>query len=315
MNVPRTGPAPLATFQTAQTVVEPASKVAPVELFSHLLGEDAGCVTGLLNANELGASHALSVQSAMTAHLNGEPTQAADDSAAPLNVEAGSAASPDRDLPHEEPAAEPLSSQTAAGSDLRTILEVCMLCEVSPGLWVGSDTQMESVEAIEQDAQTWDTRTGMSVLSAARDPWHRNMLGYRTKSAPEGLERLVARRGNHMALNLIDVRQLGPGGHHYVPDEVIEAGLKFISERLATGDQVIVHCNQGKSRAPTLALLWMLREGLISEDAPLPSFEQLYKNYLPSAGMKEYLRQKLSVEFAASNAQPNDSQKAEMSHA
>jgi hypothetical protein len=117
-----------------------------------------------------------------------------------------------------------------------------------------------------------------------------------------------------MALNLIDVRQLGPGGHHYVPDEVIEAGLKFISERMAAGDQVIVHCNQGKSRAPSLGLLWMLREGLISEDAPLPSFAQLYEKFLPSAGMKEYLRQKFGYEFAVATSQPSASEKEQLTH-
>ena len=161
--------------------------------------------------------------------------------------------------------------------------------EVHPGLWVGGDGDFVTLP---REEDRW------SVLSAAKDPWHRQMVGYVTKSAPEGPERLVARRGNHMALNLIDVRELGPGGHHYIPDEVIEAAMGFISERLKAGDRVLVHCNRGQSRAPSLALLWMWREGFLSRECPVPMFAQIYEKFLPSAGLKEYLR----LQFAAQGA-------------
>ena len=149
--------------------------------------------------------------------------------------------------------------------------------EVTPGLFVCGDDE------------------AAPFIRGKDYPWHRQMVGYKTKSAPEGPERLFARRGNHMALNLIDVRQLGPGGHAYAPAEVFRVAFEFISERMASGDHVLVHCNKGESRSPTIALLWMLQNDLLSPDAPLPMFEQLYRNFLPSEGMKAYIREQLTV--------------------
>lgn len=183
--------------------------------------------------------------------------------------------------PVEDEATEPLSSQSVAFPEQQ--LEELGAVEVSPGLWVGSDA-----------AYCPGLETLCSVLSAAKEPWHRQMVGYLTASAPEdNPERLVARRGNHMALNLIDVRKLGPGNCHYVPESVIEPALAFLAERLEAGAPVFVHCNQGRSRGPSIALLYLLRHGLLPAAEALPKFGRLYPNYLPSAGMQEYIRLKL----------------------
>jgi hypothetical protein len=153
--------------------------------------------------------------------------------------------------------------------------------EVAERLFVGSD------------GCVWPGSAGYSKLSAAKEPWHREMVSYQTKSAPEGPERLFARRGNHLALNLIDVRALGPGDQFYVPTEVITAALGFIDERLAAGDSVLIHAGDGKSSAPGIAFAYMRKHGMLParyEDAR-HAFKEKYADFEPNAGMSSFLSQ------------------------
>jgi len=154
--------------------------------------------------------------------------------------------------------------------------------EVATGLWVGADGDYGAMRE----------REGWSYLHAAKEPWHREMVGYLTKSAPEGPERLFARRENRMALNLIDVRKLGPGGETYTPAEVIRAGLSFLAERLYAGERVLVHSNHGHSRAPGLALLYLQQSGALPADyeAAAAAFRRLYPAFEPHIGIETYLR-------------------------
>lgn len=184
-------------------------------------------------------------------------------------------------------------TEAAAAADDEAVVEQppsFEAVEVAPGLWVGSDDDWRAfvrrgvwLQKRPDDPALKETGDplGWSILQAAREPWHREMVGYETRSAPEGPERLVARRNERMALNLIDVRELGPGGECYVPEEVIVAAMAFLAERLAAGDQVLVHAGDGTSAAPTIALLYA---GL-----PLKDWRQKYPRFEPRAGMKAYL--------------------------
>jgi hypothetical protein len=159
--------------------------------------------------------------------------------------------------------------------------------EVARGLWVGNDGDYAAVSGRER----W------SWLQAAKEPWHRAMVGYQTRSAPEGPERLAARRGNRMALNLIDVRELGPGGESYTPEEVIRTGLQFLAERLYAGDQVLVHSGHPESGPAGLAFLYLQQSGTLPEgyEAGVEAFRCLYPGFAPHAGFEAYLRRRADV--------------------
>lgn len=43
--------------------------------------------------------------------------------------------------------------------------------------------------------------------------------------------------------------------------ESFEVALRWLDRRVAEGHDVLVHCNQGLSRAPSVALLWAVRAG------------------------------------------------------
>jgi predicted protein tyrosine phosphatase len=65
-----------------------------------------------------------------------------------------------------------------------------------------------------------------------------------------------------MALNMVDgVR----------PNNVmVQAGLRFLHREVAKGRPVLIHCNEGKSRAPMLAMLYL------STLHPTDNFERDY---------------------------------------
>lgn len=138
-------------------------------------------------------------------------------------------------------------------------------------------------EAIQDDLEWW-------VVHAARDPHHREALGYRGHGPPPGHpEYLVARRGNELMLNLMDA--LDPAD---VPREAIDAAIEFIDEGLLDGHQVLVHCGYGCSRSAVIGLIYLARytDVLPKEHFPRAEarFRLIYPPYNPNGGMREFLK-------------------------
>lgn len=133
---------------------------------------------------------------------------------------------------------------------------------------------------------------GYAIVSACKDgkTSHRGLLGYETMGAPKGAEYLVARRPRHLYLNLID-----GDDPKYVPDQVIDAALSFITEKLDKGDSVLVHCVEGISRSPSLGLMWLVQNGKLARDGAVRKFKQLYPDYDPAPGIKIYTKQRIAA--------------------
>lgn len=154
------------------------------------------------------------------------------------------------------------------------------MIEVSPHLYVGN-----------QDDYKGRVRgLGWPVVHACKEPYHRDALGYTTRGAPkDNPEYLIARRGNRLILNLIDVND-----PQYIHKEMIDAALEFLHEHISSGCDTLVHCNQGESRAPTIALLYLIA---YTNQVPVNNFasaevtfRKLYPGYAPAAGMYEFAR-------------------------
>lgn len=152
--------------------------------------------------------------------------------------------------------------------------------QVIKNLWLGSDDDVAEVK-----------RRGYARLSCCKDSptgdCHRGMLGYTTLGAPDGPEYLFARRGDWMALNLIDSED-----PDFIPDKVIDAGLRFIKEMMDAGKKIFVHCNAGHSRSTTITLMYLhaigeLPQGLLRAEH---IFRALYPDYDPGKGMRAHAR-------------------------
>lgn len=166
------------------------------------------------------------------------------------------------------------------------------MVEVWPGLNIGNESDYE------HQVRHLD---GWSVVHACKDPYHRQALGYSGRGAPKDHpEYLIARRNNRLILNLVDVADPA-----FIPKECVDAAIDFTSEALTSGRKVLIHCNKGGSRAPSIGLLYLIArtpriEAQSFADAEA-EFRALYPAYAPARGVQEFARQRFS-EYRAWNS-------------
>jgi predicted protein tyrosine phosphatase len=155
------------------------------------------------------------------------------------------------------------------------------MIEIDQNLYVGSERDYES---------TVRHQDGWRVVHACKEPYHRLALGYRTRAASKTHpEYLIARRGPRLILNLIDAPDPA-----YIPKMVVDAALDFARLGLQDGQRVLIHCNQGESRAPSIGLLYLIAyTDAIPAETPEEAgrtFSQIYPAYNPAAGMWGFVR-------------------------
>lgn len=160
------------------------------------------------------------------------------------------------------------------------------MIEVYPRLFVGNEC----------DGQAASGQDGWFVVHACKEPYHREALGYVTKAAPkEHPDYWFARRDGCIILNLIDAPN-----PEFIPGAVIAAAIEAIAANLPLGN-VLVHCNQGISRSPTIALLYLaLHTDLFDDctfDQAVALFAQKYPAFKPNGGMAGYARKIWSGAF------------------
>lgn len=146
------------------------------------------------------------------------------------------------------------------------------MIEVSKHLYVGGIDDFHS-----QDAG--------SVVSATKTV-HSKFVGAQ-RGDPEYI---VAVRPFHLMLNWVD----GPA-HLYTwgGPELFNQILDFVQESIiGRGEPCLVHCDQGHSRAPTVAMLYMAKRSREIPDDPhgaRGAFLDVYPRYQP-AGIFEYVQ-------------------------
>lgn len=156
---------------------------------------------------------------------------------------------------------------------------------IADHIWVGSQADFEIIDG--------PYGTEWAIVHAAREPWHRALLGYKTRGAPKDHpEYLFARRDKRLYLNLIDT-----DNPEFVRRDLMDEAMRFIREhreRLLTtlphSESILICCNQGGSRAPTVGLLWMAPELPHEFEAAEVEYRRLYPNYHPSHGLREFAR-------------------------
>ncbi len=129
--------------------------------------------------------------------------------------------------------------------------------------------------------------TNFYFVQACKEPCHRRALGY-TGRAPDQNhpEYLIAYRDRKIILNMID-----PPTGKYFDNIQFEKSIEFIDEHSKKGKKILIHCNQGISRSPSIGLLYLAIKGKIhngSFDLAQKDFQKIYAPYKPS-GIKEFL--------------------------
>jgi hypothetical protein len=151
--------------------------------------------------------------------------------------------------------------------------------EVLPRLWVGGDADYDKVK----DRENWAFVRCCKYGSGG----HQQTLGYHTPAAPKGPNYLWVNKGQRLALNMIDLDD--PNFHD---PEMIDKALEFIKSKLADGKIVLVSCNKGHSRAPTIALMYMRAIGEMPYNFVQSErfFRVLYPDYEPAQGVRQFAR-------------------------
>jgi hypothetical protein len=159
------------------------------------------------------------------------------------------------------------------------------MIEVRENLFVGTGNDL-----IHVDDGAKGIKEGWYVISAGKHPWHKEALGYSGNAAPkEHPEYLMARRPNRLILNLIDAPDPA-----YIPQAIMDIAIHDIGTELEKGNKVLIHCNQGGSRAPTIALLWLHAHDPeyagLDYDGAAEKFRDVYPDFAPAKGMEGYAR-------------------------
>ena len=149
--------------------------------------------------------------------------------------------------------------------------------QIIKGLYLGSDKDVAEAES-----------RGYAILACCKDGInsHRALLGYTSLGAPKGAEYLAVRKGDMMALNLIDVDD-----PTMIPDKALDAGLAFIKEMMDAGKKILVHCNAGHSRGPSMVMLYLRSIGELPQGFKQARhiFKTLYPPFDPGHGMLYHL--------------------------
>ena len=152
-------------------------------------------------------------------------------------------------------------------------------------VYVGEDEDAELI--LKSTNDEW------AIVHACKEKWHRELLGYTGRGAPKDHpEYLFAERGNRLYMNIVDAPK-----SIFFDKGMIDKALDFIHQKRKGELKVLVHCNEGFSRSPSLALLYLVKHGLIKgetlEDVEV-EFLKLYPKYKPGTGMRGFVKENWS---------------------
>ncbi|MCE7039237.1 hypothetical protein [Dyadobacter sp. CY312] len=151
------------------------------------------------------------------------------------------------------------------------------MLNVSEGINVGTEHDCRSV-----------VDGNFAVIHACKIPCHCAGVGYTGNLDKDHPEYLVSEKDNHLYLNIIDAAfPLSPK----FGDPMFRAAFRFL-EKSSKTKEVLIHCNQGHSRGPSIALAYMAKMDLIENQtyaAATEDFKKIYPDYEPGKGVVHYL--------------------------
>lgn len=126
------------------------------------------------------------------------------------------------------------------------------------------------------------------VVHACKSPCHQNAVGYKGSLLKTHPNYLSLKQGSDLYLNIIDPPV------PLFPNDLFTTFFAFAGPAWNEGRTLLIHCNQGESRAPSLALLFLAKQlKVISNDSYAQAraeFSAMYPRYAPGKGIETYLR-------------------------
>jgi hypothetical protein len=152
------------------------------------------------------------------------------------------------------------------------------MIEVAPRVYVGN----------QEDAEYgWKKNDEWAFIHCAKEPYHRQFVGYLGRGCPkDNPEYLYAIRGNAIALNIIDVDD-----PNFFDMDSIKMAIGFALKH--DDRRLLFHCNQGESRSPSIAMLYLaIIDRIPKEDfwSAEKAFKKIYLPYNPKNGIRTHIR-------------------------
>ena len=150
------------------------------------------------------------------------------------------------------------------------------MIEIHPHLFVGNDVDCRTA-----------FNNGFAIVHACKDPCHRRAVGYQQRALrSDHPYYLTYHTPQNLFLNIID-----PDKPMFLPP-LFQESLEFIEEEIKTR-KVLIHCNKGESRAPSIAVLYLAKRAkVLPEDSfkeAALEFRKTYPCYAPGLGIQRYL--------------------------
>ena len=146
---------------------------------------------------------------------------------------------------------------------------------ITENLYVGTDFDCSTVGS------------DFAVIHACKT-CHQKGVGYRGNLSSLHSNYLVYENHNNLFLNIVDMdRELLSKYTH----PIMKSALNFIRDHIKT-EKILVHCNQGQSRSPSIGLVYLAQNGNISSNSYINAkeeFVKIYPEYLPGKGLELYL--------------------------
>lgn len=146
------------------------------------------------------------------------------------------------------------------------------MLEISPGVYIGS-------------IRDYGKAAGLAILSATQTV-HYPAVGFTRSNVDKNHTNYLSfERANHLTLNWVD----GPAElYDWGGEKIFSQALHFIEQH----NPVLIHCNKGRSRAPTLGLLYLSKRlksiSNASFEAARDDFSKIYPKYKPG-GIAQYV--------------------------
>ncbi|MGB7001733.1 MAG: dual specificity protein phosphatase [Halobacteriota archaeon] len=146
---------------------------------------------------------------------------------------------------------------------------------ISENLFIGNDTDCSTVGS------------DFAIIHACKT-CHQKGVGYRGNLSSSHPNYLIYENDNNLFLNIVDMDQelLSKFTH-----PIMKSALNFIRNHIKT-EKILVHCNQGQSRSPSIGLVYLAQNGNISSNSYINAkeeFVEIYPAYLPGKGLELYL--------------------------
>jgi hypothetical protein len=150
--------------------------------------------------------------------------------------------------------------------------------KVYTNLFIGSDA----------DCATCEINPEFSIIHACKT-CHQRAVGYTGSLSSTHPNYLIYGNGAHLFLNMVDM-----------PNELLSrftnpifnCAISFINREIQK-KKILIHCNMGQSRSPSIGLIFLAITGTISNNSfeiAMEEFRKLYPEYLPGTGIMLYMQ-------------------------